>query len=143
MGMSVSTSGSEEPMCDVNTTPLIDVMLVLLVMLIVTLPTQNHAVKLDMPRPIPNQPTPPVPPEVIDIEIDFDGTIIWNQVTPVPDIATLDSYFRRESAKDPQPELHLRPNRRAKYDVVASVMASAQRARMVKMGFTNVAEFRD
>lgn len=142
MGMSVSSGGSEEPMCDVNTTPLIDVMLVLLVMLIVTLPTQNHAVKLDMPRPTP-PPENPVVPEVIDIEIDFDGTIIWNQTTPVPDIATLDSYFRRESAKDPQPELHLRPNRRARYDVVASVMASAQRARMVKMGFTNVAEFRD
>jgi biopolymer transport protein ExbD len=142
MGMSVSSGGSEEPMCDVNTTPLIDVMLVLLVMLIVTLPTQNHAVKLDMPRPN-NNPPPTVPPEVIDIEIDFDGTIIWNQTTPVPDIATLDSYFRRESAKEPQPELHLRPNRRANYDVVANVMASAQRARMVKMGFTNVAEFRD
>jgi biopolymer transport protein ExbD len=142
MSMNVSSGGSEEPMCDVNTTPLIDVMLVLLVMLIVTLPTQNHGVKLDMPRPTDNPP-PPVQPEVIDIEIDFDGTIIWNQITPVPDIATLDSYFRRESAKDPQPELHLRPNRRARYDVVANVMASAQRARMVKMGFTNVAEFRD
>jgi biopolymer transport protein ExbD len=142
MSMNVSSGGSEEPMCDVNTTPLIDVMLVLLVMLIVTLPTQNHAVQLDMPRPT-NNPPPPVQPEVIDIEIDFDGTIVWNQITPVPDIATLDSYFRRESAKDPQPELHLRPNRRARYEVVANVMASAQRARMVKMGFTNVAEFRD
>lgn len=142
MGMSVSSGGSEEPMCDVNTTPLIDVMLVLLVMLIVTLPIQTHGVKLDMPRPT-NNPPPPTLPEVIDIEIDFDGTIIWNQSTPVPDIATLDSYFRREAAKDPQPEIHLRPNRRARYDVVANVMASAQRAKMVKMGFTNVAEFRD
>jgi biopolymer transport protein ExbD len=140
--MSMNVSGSEEPMCDVNTTPLIDVMLVLLVMLIVTLPTQNHAVNLDMPRPIPDQPLPPVPPEVIDIEIDFDGTIVWNG-TPVPSIATLDSYFRQETVKDPQPEIHLRPARRAKYDVVANVMASAQRAKMVKMGFTNVAEFRD
>jgi biopolymer transport protein ExbD len=142
MSMNVSSGGSEEPMCDVNTTPLIDVMLVLLVMLIVTLPTQNHGVLLDMPRPSDNPP-PTVPPEVIDIEIDFDGTIIWNQVTPVPSIATLDSYFRRESVKEPQPEIHLRPNRRARYDVVANVMASAQRAKMVKMGFTNVAEFRD
>jgi biopolymer transport protein ExbD len=141
MSMNVS-SGGDEPMCDVNTTPLIDVMLVLLVMLIVTLPTQNHAVNLDMPRPIPDQPLPPVPPEVIDIEIDFDGTIVWNG-TPVPSIATLDSYFRQETVKDPQPEIHLRPARRAKYDVVANVMASAQRAKMVKMGFTNVAEFRD
>ena len=128
-------------MCDVNTTPLIDVMLVLLVMLIVTLPIQTHAVKLDMPIPQKDR-IPPPPAEVIDIEIDFDGTIVYNG-TPIPDIATLDSNFRRESIKEPQPELHLIPNRRAKYDVVANVMASAQRAKMVKMGFTNVAEFKD
>jgi biopolymer transport protein ExbD len=142
MSMNVSSGGSDEPMCDVNTTPLIDVMLVLLVMLIVTLPTQNHAVNLDMPNV--KQPPPPdqLKPEVIDIEIDFDGTIVWNGKT-VPSIATLDSYFRQETTKDPQPEIHLRPARRAKYDVVANVMASAQRAKMVKMGFTNVAEFRD
>jgi biopolymer transport protein ExbD len=139
MSMNVSSGGSDEPMCDVNTTPLIDVMLVLLVMLIVTLPIQTHAVKLDMPRPT-NNPPPPVQPEVIDIEIDFDGTIVYNG-TPVADISTLDSYFRRESAKDVLPEIHLRPNRRARYDVVANVMASAQRNNMVKMGFTNIAEF--
>jgi biopolymer transport protein ExbD len=128
-------------MCDVNTTPLIDVMLVLLVMLIVTLPIMTHAVKLDMPRPT-DAPPPPVPPEVINVEIDFDGTIVWNG-NVVSSISTLDSYFRQESAKDPQPEIHLRPDRRARYDVVANVMASAQRNNMVKMGFTNVAEFRD
>jgi biopolymer transport protein ExbD len=94
-----------------------------------------------MPRPNDNPP-PDVPPEVINIEIDFDGTIVWN-AQPVPDIRTLDSYFRQEAAKDPQPEIHLRPDRRAKYDVVANVMASAQRQKMVRMGFTNVAEFRE
>jgi biopolymer transport protein ExbD len=140
MSMNVSSSGSDEPMCDVNTTPLIDVMLVLLVMLIVTLPIQTHAVKLDMPIPTDN-PNPPPPAEVIELEIDFDGTVVWNG-TPI-DLATLDAQFRREAAKPVQPELHLRPNRRAKYDVVANVMASAQRAKMVKMGFTNVAEFAD
>jgi biopolymer transport protein ExbD len=141
MSMNVPSAGAEEPMCDVNTTPLIDVMLVLLVMLIVTLPTQNHAVKLDMPRPNPNDPPPPRA-EIIDIEIDFDGTIVYNG-SPVPSIATLDSYFRQAAAKEEEPEIHLRPNRRARYDVVANVMASAQRNRLVKMGFTNVAEFRD
>jgi biopolymer transport protein ExbD len=141
MSMNVSSGGTEEPMCDVNTTPLIDVMLVLLVMLIVTLPMQTHAVKLDMPIPNPNQPPPP-PSERISIEIDSDGTIVWNG-SPVSGIAQLDSYFRSEADKDPQPEIHLRPARRAKYDVVANVMASAQRAKMVKMGFTNVAEFAD
>jgi biopolymer transport protein ExbD len=141
MSMNVSSGGSDAPMCDVNTTPLIDVMLVLLVMLIVTLPIMNHAVKLDMPQP-KNNPPPLVPPEVIDIEIDFDGTIVWRGTT-VPDIKTLDSYFRQEAVKDPQPEIHLRPDRRARYDVVANVMASAQRAKMVRMGFTNVSEFRE
>jgi biopolymer transport protein ExbD len=141
MGMNVSTGSSDAPMCDVNTTPLIDVMLVLLVMLIVTLPIMNNAVKLDMPRP-DNSPPPTVPPEVIDIEIDFDGTIVWNG-SSVPDIRTLDSYFRQEASKEPQPEIHLRPDRRARYDVVANVMASAQRQKMVRMGFTNVAEFRE
>jgi biopolymer transport protein ExbD len=141
MGMNVSSGSSDAPMCDVNTTPLIDVMLVLLVMLIVTLPIMSNAVKLDMPRPNDNPP-PDVPPEVINIEIDPDGTMVWNSQT-VPDIRTLDSYFRQEAMKDPQPEIHLRPDRRARYDVVANVMASAQRAKMVRMGFTNVAEFRE
>lgn len=145
MSMNVPSAGAEEPMCDVNTTPLIDVMLVLLVMLIVTLPTQNHAVILDMPVPLKNPPPPP-DTEPIRIEIDFDGTIVYNG-TIVPSIATLDSYFRQIAAAAPdssmQPEIHLSPNRRARYDVVANVMASAQRNRLVKMGFTNVAEFRD
>ncbi|MGC4027838.1 MAG: biopolymer transporter ExbD [Steroidobacteraceae bacterium] len=141
MSMNVSTSGADSPVCDVNTTPLIDVMLVLLVMLIVTLPLMTHAVKLDMPRPNPNDTEPPPPAEVINIEVDFDGTVVWNG-TPVP-LSALDGYFRTEAQKDPQPEIHLRPDSRARYDVVANVMAAAQRQKMVKMGFTNVAEFRE
>jgi len=140
MSMNVSSSGTDEPMCDVNTTPLIDVMLVLLVMLIVTLPIQTHGVRLDMPVPNKN-PTPPPPHRVIDIEIDFDGTIVYNG-TPV-NVNALDGFFQKEAAIGDDPEIHLRPNRRAKYDVVANVMASAQRNHMVRMGFTNVAEFRD
>lgn len=142
MAMNVSTSGSDEPMCDVNTTPLIDVMLVLLVMLIITLPIQTHAVKLDMPIPVENPPPVLIPPERIYLEIDSDGTIVWNG-NPVSGIEELDQFFRIESMKDPQPEIHLRPARRARYDVVANVMASAQRAQMVRMGFTNVSEFAD
>jgi biopolymer transport protein ExbD len=140
MSMNVSTGSSEAPMCDVNTTPLIDVMLVLLVMLIVTLPMSTHAVKLDMPRPLPNA-EPPPPAEILSIEIDFDGTIIWNG-SPVA-VTSLDSFFRQEAEKDPQPEIHLRPDRRARYDTVINVMAAAQRQKMTKMGFTNVAEFRE
>ncbi|MBS0366630.1 MAG: biopolymer transporter ExbD [Proteobacteria bacterium] len=138
--MAMSVGGHGEEMCDINTTPLIDVMLVLLVTLIVSLPIQTHAVKLDMPNG--NPPPQTVRPEVIDIEIDFDGTIVYNN-NPVPNLDTLEGYFRTESQKDPQPEIHLRPDRRAKYDVVARVLAAAQRNRMKKIGFVNVAEFKD
>ncbi|HTX25269.1 MAG TPA: biopolymer transporter ExbD [Steroidobacteraceae bacterium] len=138
MSMNVG-SGSGEEMVDINTTPLIDVMLVLLVMLIITLPIMTHAVKLDMPNL--NQPPPPQQQvEPIDLEIDFDGTIVWNG-NVVPNMATLEGYFRDEAAKDPQPEIHLRPDRHVKYDVVAKVLAAAQRNHMVKIGFVNTAEF--
>jgi biopolymer transport protein ExbD len=116
-------------------------MLVLLIMFIITIPVMTHAVKLDMPRPT-NAPPPPVQPEVIDIEIDFDGTVLWNG-TVVDNLDKLETYFRQESQKDPQPELHMRPDKRAKYDVVAKVLASAQRNRMKKIGFVNVAEFQE
>ena len=140
MGMSVGSSESNE-MCDINTTPLIDVMLVLLIMFIITIPVMTHAVKLDMPRPT-DAPPPPVHPEVITIEIDFDGTVLWNG-TAIQDLEVLEKFFRLESRKDPQPELHMRPDKRAKYDVVARVLASAQRNRMKKIGFVNVSEFAD
>jgi len=140
--MAMSVGPSQEAMCDINTTPLIDVMLVLLVTLIVSLPIMTHAVKLDMPNPNAQPPPPPVPPEVIDIEIDFDGTIVWNG-TPTTGLAQVEGYFATERDKDPQPELHLRPDRRAKYDVVAKVLAAAQRNHMKKIGFVNVAEFKD
>lgn len=141
MSMSVgSDSGDDGAMCDINTTPLIDVMLVLLIMFIITIPVMTHAVKLDMPRPT-DAPPPPVRPEVVDIEIDFDGTVVWNG-TPVS-LDVIEGYFRQESRKDPQPELHLRADRRARYGTVAVVLASAQRNRMQKIGFVNVSEFRE
>ena len=136
MAMSVGSGGEE--MCDINTTPLIDVMLVLLIMLILTLPIMTHAVKLDMPNA--NNPPPPTKPEVIDLEIDFDGTIVWN-TTVVKDLATLSQYFHTEAQKDPQPEIHLRPDPHVKYDTVAKVLATAQRNHMQKIGFTNIGSF--
>ena len=141
MAMSVGTA-TGSTFCDINTTPLIDVMLVLLVTLIVTLPVMTHAVKLDMPNVTNPPPPPPTPPEVIDLEIDFDGAVVWNgsQVSGLPQ---LESYFHAERDKDPQPEIHLRPDRRAKYGIVAQVLAAAQRDHMKKIGFVNVAEFRD
>jgi len=139
--MSIPVGGaSGATFCDINTTPLIDVMLVLLVTLIVTLPVMTHAVKLDMPNPNAPPPPPDKPPEVIDLEIDFDGTIVWNG-TPVTGLPQLEGYFHVETDKDPQPEIHLRPDRRAKYGQVAQVLAAAQRNHMRKIGFVNVAEF--
>ena len=140
MAMSIG-GASGGMMCDINTTPLIDVMLVLLVTLIVSLPIMTHAVKLDMPQ---NRPPPPTDqrPEVIDLEVDFDGTVVWNG-TVVQNVNQLEGYFREESVKDPQPEIHLRPDRRAKYDYVAKVLAAAQRNRMKKIGFVNTSEFKD
>ena len=141
MSMGVGSSDGEA-MCEINTTPLIDVMLVLLVTLIISLPIMTHAVKLDMPDP--RHPPPPQQnrPEVIDLEIDFDGTVVWNG-TPVQSMDQLEGYFHTEAAKDPQPEIHLRPDRRVKYDFVAKVLASAQRNRMKKIGFVNNAEFQE
>ena len=134
MSMNVGNEGgTDDIMCDMNTTPLIDVMLVLLVMLIVTIPIQTHAVKLDLPQGAPPPPSD-IMPEVVNLEIDFDGTVIWNG-TPVPNRAQLDRYFQDTAAKIPQPEVHLRPNRLAKYDAVARTLADAQRLGVTKIGF--------
>lgn len=127
-------------MCAINTTPLIDVMLVLLVTLIISLPVMTHAIKLDLPQIPPAAVKPPA--EVINLDIDFDGTVVWNG-TPVASWQQLEGYFRTEARRDPQPEIHLRPDRGAKYDVVARVLASAQHNRVKKIGFVNTAEFND
>ena len=140
--MSMSMGGNEgEALCDINTTPLIDVMLVLLIMFIITIPVMTHAVKLDMPQPN-SAPPPDVKPEVIDLEVDFDGAVVWNG-TVVPNLSTLEQYLRSESGQEPQKEIHLRPDRRAKYGSVAVVLAAAQRNHMKKIGFVNITEFRE
>jgi biopolymer transport protein ExbD len=136
MGMSIG-GGEDEPMMDINTTPLIDILLVLLIMFIITIPVMTHAVKLDMPRPT-NEPKLSEP-IVINLEIDFDGTVLWNGTAVTVD--SLDTYFRREAANDPQPELHIRPNKRASYDVVARVLAAAQRNGLLKIGFVGNEKF--
>lgn len=132
-------SGEGEVMVEMNTTPLIDVMLVLLTLLIITLPIQTHAVKLDMPKPMENPPPPLTQP--VDLGIDFDGTITWNG--QAVDRATLDSYFASEAQQELplQPEIHLNPDRLAKYDTVAMVLADAQRLGVTKIGFSNTAQF--
>ena len=139
MSMSAATEEGV-PMCDINTTPLIDVMLVLLIMLIITLPIMTHAVKLDMPPPNPNQPPPPVQPVIINLDIYYDGTISWNGQT-IPTLDELEQQFKDAAAQDPQPELHLAPDSHVKYDTVAKVLAAAQRNHMAKIGFVNTSQF--
>ncbi len=136
MAMSVST-GEGEVMVEMNTTPLIDVMLVLLTLLIITLPIQTHAVKLDMPSPSTTPPT--IIPETVDLGIDFDGTVTWNGTAV--DRATMDSYFENEATKTPQDEIHINPNRLAKYDMVARVLADAQRLGATHIGFTGIDQY--
>jgi biopolymer transport protein ExbD len=135
-----SPGGEPEVMVDINTTPLIDVMLVLLIMLIITIPIQTHAVKLNMP--VGNPPPPPTPPEVVTIEVDFDGTVLWNGDT-VSDRPTLEAKFRGAAAQPVQPEFHLRPNKLVTYKHVAGVMASAQRLGITKIGLIGAEQFLD
>ena len=138
MSMNVGPAAGEgEPMVEMNMTPLIDVLLVLLVTLIVTLPIQTHAVKLDMPQP--HQKPPLTLPVVVDLVVDFDGSILWNG-TPI-DRPTLDAYFNNASQQDPQPEIHLNPNKLAKYDIVAKVLADAQHLGVKKIGFTGLDQY--
>ena len=134
------TSQPAEPVCDVNTTPLIDVMLVLLIMFIVTLPIMTHSVNLEMPGAPPH--TRPLVPDVIYLEVDADGTVVWNG-SVVSDLEQLEGYFRSEALKKPQPEVHLHADRRVKYGAVAVVLAAAQRNHMHKIGFANISEFSD
>lgn len=127
-------------LCDINITPLIDVMLVLLVTLVISLPIMTHAVKLDLPQAPPS--LEKIPPEVINLDIDFDGTVVWNG-TVLAGAQQLESYFYTEAHKEPQPEIHLRADRHVKYDYVAKVLAAAQRNRLQKMGFVDTAEFQN
>jgi len=140
MAMNLGSGGGKdaEVMVDINTTPLIDVMLVLLIMLIITIPVQTHAVKLNMPVNVPQQPVKP--PQVVNIDVDFDGTILWDGQA-VPDRAALESRFQQVAQLADQPEVHLRPNKLVTYKYVAMVMASAQRLGVTKIGLVGNEQF--
>ena len=151
-----SSSGEQDVMTEMNTTPLIDVMLVLLIMLIITIPVQTHAVKLNMPAGAATP--PPTPPIVVRIDVDFDGTILWNGEVLAravdiqskglfnpeavqPGLGTLESRLREVANTPDQPEVHLRPNKLAKYEHVAYVMATAQRFGVKKLGVIGNEQF--
>ncbi|HEX3429994.1 MAG TPA: biopolymer transporter ExbD [Rhizomicrobium sp.] len=139
MAMNVgSPGGDQEVMVEVNTTPLIDVMLVLLVMLIITIPIQTHAVKLNMPNP--NAKPPTVQPVVHTLAIDFDGSITWDGQA-VSNMRDLDTRFTQVANEPDQDEIHVSPNRLAKYDTVAKVLADASRIGVKKIGFTGEEQY--
>ncbi len=140
MAMNVGSSNSSEPevMMDINTTPLIDVMLVLLVMLIITIPIQLHSVNLNMPVGTP--PPKLVEPQVVKIDIDEGSVIHWNGL-PVIDRNDLEFKMSEAAKSEPQPEIHVRPNKLAKYNTFAEVMVSAQRLGLTKLGVVGGEQF--
>ncbi len=132
--MAVSVKGSSaDPMVEPNVIPLVDIMLVLLIIFIITIPVMTHAVKIDLPRDNPNQPIET--PEVMRVYVDFDGTILWND-SPI-DHATFQNYVALENAKDPQPEIHVDADRRTAYVYVANVLFTLQRGGLKKIGFVS------
>ena len=137
MAMQVGESSSDDVMIDINTTPLIDVMLVLIIMLSITIPIQTHAVKMNMP--IAPSAQPPKPPEIVRIDIDFDGTIGWNGTVVQKD--ELINRLAQVAQMPDQPEVHLRPNKLVTYKVVAMVMANAQRLGVTKIGLIGNEQF--
>ena len=132
MAMAAGTAEGE-PMMDINTTPLIDVMLVLLIMFIITIPPQSHAVKLDLPTNQNQNNPPPIDPVKNEISTDAAGQIFWNG-TPT-DIVTLRQYIDLTKNMDPEPELHLQPDPQTRYDVIDSVLATVKKSQVEKFGF--------
>jgi biopolymer transport protein ExbD len=128
-----AAAGEGEPMMDINTTPLIDVMLVLLIMFIITIPIQTHAVKLDLPQDQPNQTPPPIDPVKNKIVVTGAGQVLWNGA-PVP-LTTLRQYLDITTTMTPTPELHLQPEPNARYELVDEVLAVTKRANITAMGF--------
>ncbi|WP_010543424.1 ExbD/TolR family protein [Sphingomonas elodea] len=129
-----------EPMMDMNTTPLIDVMLVLLIMFIITIPVQTHAVKVDLPQPSNNS-APPVEPDKNKVYIDAQGQVFWNSM-PINDVM-LRQYLDASLQRSPEPELHFQPDPQARYDVVDRVLAIIKRANVTKLGFVGNEQYRN
>jgi biopolymer transport protein ExbD len=128
-----STNQSAEPMMDINMTPLIDVLLVLIIMLIITIPPQSHAVKLDLPQDQPNQTPPPILPVKNKVVVTAGGAVLWNGA-PV-NLTQLRQYLDVTQQMDPVPELHLQPEPSARYELVDQVLAVTKQAKVSKMGF--------
>jgi biopolymer transport protein ExbD len=132
--MAMSAGAAEgEPMMDINTTPLIDVMLVLLIMFIITIPVQTHAVKIDLPQNTDQNTPPPIMPVKNEVSVLPTNQILWNG-TPITD-TVLRQYLDQTQTMNPVPELHLRPDPQSRYERVDQVLAITKRAHVTKMGF--------
>ena len=140
MALNLGTGSEDEPevMVDINTTPLVDVLLVLLVMLIITIPVQLHSVTLEMPRGVP--PAQIVRPVVVKLDVLPTGQVLWDG-EPLADRAALDARLRDAAAQSTQPEIHVRPDRLARYDLVAGVLAASQREGLQKIGIVGSEQF--
>ena len=136
-----NTVGDEpEVMIEMNATPLIDVMMVLLIMLIITMPAQLHSVNLDMPAP--SQAKPKTEPMVVRVDVSAGDVVSWNG-KPLADRAELDARLKEAAAQQPQPEIHIRSHARARYATVAGVLAGAQRNGLHKLGIVGSEQFAD
>jgi len=133
-------SDDGEPMMEMNTTPLIDVLLVLLIMFIITIPIQTHAVKVDLPQNDPNN-VVNVEPDKNKISIDAAGVVSWNG-SPVDDL-TLRQYLDATKTINPEPELHFQPDSNARYEVVDRVLAVIKRSGVSKLGFIGNEQYRN
>jgi biopolymer transport protein ExbD len=138
MHIRAGTEPDPDPLVDINTTPLVDVLLVLLVMLIITIPVQLNAVSLEMPAR--SAPVPPQPPAIVLLEVDPTGHYRWDG-EPLADRAALEAKLRDAAGQANQPEIHLRPDARSKYDAVAAALTSAQRLGLVKIGLVGTEQF--
>jgi biopolymer transport protein ExbD len=130
-----------EPMMEINTTPLIDVMLVLLIMFIITIPIQTHAVKVDLPINNPQQNQPIIDPVKNKVTIDPTGVTAWNG-TPVDEV-TLQQYLEQTKTMNPEPELHFQPDPEAKYEKVDTILAVIKRSGVSKLGFIGNEQYRN
>ncbi|PTW45446.1 outer membrane transport energization protein ExbD [Sphingomonas faeni] len=140
----MAMSGGKEdggPMMEMNMTPLIDVLLVLLIMFIITIPIQTHAVKVDLPVNSKNQPQNPVDPQKNKISIDPAGTVAWNG-SPVDEV-TLRQYLDQSAGMTPEPELHFQPDPESKYEVVDRTLAVIKRSAITKLGFIGNEQYRN
>ena len=138
MHIRAGTEPDPEPMVDINTTPLVDVLLVLLVMLIITIPVQLHSVSLEMPGR--SAPTPPTEPVIVQLQIDATGRFLWNGEA-LADRGALEDKLREAAAQPQAPEIHVRPDARAKYEAVAAALTSAQRLGLQKIGIVGTEQF--